>query len=58
MPSFRISYAYFKLDDRGRPKSKSSTQGTVQAPSDLAAMEMIRSKHPGYEIEFRKIEQK
>lgn len=49
---YKIAYKYFKLDDKGRPKSKSSTHAIVTAPSDLAAMEAIRSRHIGFEVQF------
>ncbi|MGR6779439.1 hypothetical protein [Moritella viscosa] len=54
---YKISYVYYKLDDKGRPKSKTSTQTTVTAPSDAAAMAMIQSQRNGYMIEFRSISQ-
>lgn len=58
MAKYYVSYAYYKLDDKGRPKSKTSTSRTVEATSDLIALQIIKGKHPGYEIELRKIEQK
>jgi hypothetical protein len=58
MAKFFVSYFYYKLDDNGRPKSKTSTSKTIDATSDLMALQMIKSKHPGYEIELRKIEAK
>lgn len=58
MPKFNVSYAYFKLDANGKPKGKSSTTRTVEATSDFMALEIIKGKHPGYEIELKKIEQK
>ena len=58
MAKFYVSYSYYKLDEKGRPKSKTATSRTVEATSDLMAMQIIKGKHPGYEIELRKIEQK
>lgn len=58
MAKFYVSYAYSKLDEKGRSKSKIATSRTVEATSDLIAVQIIKGKHPGYEIELRKIEQK
>lgn len=55
MAKYNISYSYYKLDEKGRPKNKTSTMSTVEATSDFMASQIIRGKHPGYEIEFRKI---
>jgi len=58
MATYAMSYYYYKLDDKGRPKSKTSTSWSVQATSDLIALQMLKQRHPGYEIELRKIEQR
>ena len=58
MAKYFISYCYYKLDDKGRPKSKTCTSLTVQATSDLIAHQMVNQRHPGYEIELRKIEER
>ena len=55
MAKYIVSFAYYKLDDKGKPKGKTSTQKTIEAESDLAVMEIIKSQYPGNEIEFRKI---
>ena len=58
MAKYTISYAYIKINKIRRTKVKIEAQKTVEAESDLAAMEIIKSSHSGYEIEFRKITKK
>jgi hypothetical protein len=55
MARFRISYTYYTLDAKGKRGGGSSTQSTVEATSDVAAMSIIMSKHRGKDIEWRKI---
>ncbi len=58
MAKYYISYAYFKLDEKGRPKSKTSTSGTFQTTSETIAVQMVQQRHPGYQIELRKVEER
>lgn len=55
MAQFRISYAYYTLDAKGKRGGGTSTQSTVEATSDVAAMSIIQSRHIGKDIEWRKI---
>ncbi|MEQ1320043.1 MULTISPECIES: hypothetical protein [Acinetobacter] len=57
MAKFHVTYAYYKIVN-GRATGKTSTSRTVEATSDFMAVEIIKGKHSGYEIEIRKIEQK
>lgn len=56
MAKYRISYVYYTLDAKGKRGSGTSTQVTVEATSDSAAMSIVASKHNGKDIEWRKIE--
>ncbi len=58
MAKYSISYARYKLDANGKKGSGTSTTITVEATSDYAAMEIVKSKHPGYFIEIRSIKEK
>ena len=58
MSRYYITYAYFKLDEKGRPKSKTSTSGTFQTSSESIAVQMVHQRHPGYQIELRKVEER
>lgn len=55
MAEYRVSFTYFKRDAKGNRGSGSSTQATVAAPTDMSAMNIIASRYPGKEIEWRKI---
>ncbi|EHK9073604.1 hypothetical protein [Vibrio diabolicus] len=58
MAKYTVSYAYYTIGSNGKPSGKTGTQRTVEATSDSAAMMIIASKHPGKEIEWRKITRK
>jgi len=58
MAKYQVAYRYFKLDDNGKPKSKTGRNKNIEATSDVTAMEIIKSQHPGYKIEFTKIQEK
>ena len=55
---YQISFARYKLDKAGKKSSAISTSKSISAPSPEVAMEMIKSQHPGYHIEFRNIKEK
>ena len=57
MAKYYVSYAYFRIDKNGRPTGKTSTSRTVEATSDSLALQIIKGKHAGYEIELRSIKQ-
>jgi hypothetical protein len=58
MAKFSISYARFKIDAKGKKGGVTGTVKTVEAPSAEVAMSMIQSQHPGYTIEYRKVQEK
>jgi hypothetical protein len=55
MEKYKISYAYYKIDKNEKPSSKTSTQKTIQAETEQAAMIILQSQYPQHNIEFRSI---
>lgn len=55
MAKYTVSYAYYEVKKDGKAGGKTGTQRTVEAMSDSAAMQIIKSKHPGKAIELRSI---
>lgn len=53
MATFKISYAYYKIDKNGKPGGKTSTSRKVQAVDISDAKDIVRGMHSGYEIEWR-----
>ncbi len=58
MAKYSISYARYKIDEKGKKGGVTSTNKTVDAPTPEAAMIMIQSQHPDYTIEYRKVQEK
>ena len=59
MAKYQIGYAHRRIKTDGTlDGSAGVTQTTVQAETEQGAMEIIKGKHPGKRIEFRKIVKK
>ena len=58
MAKYQISYARYKLDQKGNKTGVTGSVVTVEATSDSMAFEIVKSKHPGFNIELRSIKQK
>ncbi|MFW2597775.1 hypothetical protein ACN9JZ_03545 [Aliarcobacter butzleri] len=58
MAKYYISYNRYKLDQKGNKIGVIGSAVTVEATSDFMALEIIKGKHPGFNIEVKSIKQK
>lgn len=57
MAKFKIYYARYKLKPNGVKGASTTATKNIDAPTVDIAVEMIKSHHPGLQIEPRKIKE-